>query len=117
MLNGARLALMKRGSVLICISRGGIIDEAALMALANDGHFAAVGLDVFAKEPLPKDSPMRGLKNAVLTPHSIGHTREMRERMVETGIASVLRVLEGQPPLYVCNPQVLEAWQAKWKTP
>jgi phosphoglycerate dehydrogenase-like enzyme len=116
LLNSARLALMKRGSILICTSRGGIIDEAALVALANDGHFSAVGLDVFEQEPLPKDSPLRGLKNAVLTPHSIGHTREMRERLVETGVANVTRVLEGRPPLYVRNPEVLDVWEAKGKT-
>jgi phosphoglycerate dehydrogenase-like enzyme len=114
--SAARLALMKRGSVLICTSRGGIIDEAALLALVNDGHFSAVGLDVFAQEPLPKDSPMRALKNAILTPHSVGHTQEMRKRMVDTGVASVLRVLEGEPPLHVCNPEILDAWSTKWKT-
>lgn len=115
LLSGERLALMKRGSILICTSRGGIIDEVALLALANDGHFGAVGLDVFAIEPLPKDNPLRALKNAVLTPHSIGHTREMRERMVETGVASVLRVLEGEPPLYMRNPEVLNVWRARLK--
>lgn len=112
MLSAKRLALMKRGSILICTSRGGIIDETALAALAAEGHFGAIGLDVFETEPLPKESPLRALLNAVLTPHSVGHTREMRQRMIETGVASVLRVLDGQPPLYVRNPEVLDRWRA-----
>jgi phosphoglycerate dehydrogenase-like enzyme len=115
MLGAKRLALMKRGSILICTSRGSIIDEAALVDLARAGHFGAVGLDVFEKEPLPKESPLRELKNAVLTPHSVGHTREMRERLIETGVASVMRVLEGQPPLYVRNPEIVPAWQGRWR--
>lgn len=108
-----RLAGMKRGSILICTSRGGIIDETALVALAKQGHFASVGLDVFETEPLPKDSPLRGLPNAVLTPHGIGHTQEARRRLIEVGVENVLRVLDGAPPLYVRNPEVLPAWRGK----
>jgi phosphoglycerate dehydrogenase-like enzyme len=115
MLSAERLALMKRGAILICTSRGGIIDEAALVKLANQGHFGGVGLDVFAKEPLPKDSPVRGIRNAVLTPHGVGHTREARDQLIETGVASVMRVLEGEPPLYVRNPEILGSWSARWK--
>ncbi len=114
MLGAARLKLMKRGSVLICTSRGGIIDEEALVKLSQEGHFNAIGLDVFEKEPLPKDSPLRGLKNAVLTPHSIGLTREMRVKSVEASIANVLRVLDGAPPVYIRNPQILKTWRARW---
>lgn len=114
MLSAARLKLMKRGSILICTSRGGIIDEEALLKLSHEGHLNAIGLDVFEKEPLPKDSPLRGLKNAVLTPHSIGLTREARVKSVEASVANVLRVLEGEPPLYIRNPQILEAWRARW---
>jgi phosphoglycerate dehydrogenase-like enzyme len=114
MLSAARLKLMKRGSILVCTSRGGIIDEEALVRLDQEGHFNAIGLDVFEKEPLPKDSPLRGLKNAVLTPHSIGLTREMRVKSVEASVANVLRVLEGEAPLYIRNPQILDAWRARW---
>jgi D-3-phosphoglycerate dehydrogenase len=85
-----------------------------LVRLDQEGHFNAIGLDVFEKEPLPKDSPLRGLKNAVLTPHSIGLTREMRVKSVEASVANVLRVLEGEAPLYIRNPQILDAWRARW---
>lgn len=108
-----RLAAMKRGSILICTSRGGIIDEAALYDLAVQGHFAAVGLDVYQTEPLPKDSPLRTLPNAILTPHGIGLTREARKLLIEVGVENVLRVLDGRPPVYIRNPDVLPVWRAK----
>jgi len=113
LLNARRLAAMKRGSILICTSRGGIIDETALYDLATQGHFAAVGLDVYQTEPLPEDSPLRHLPNAFLTPHGIGLTQEARKRLIEAGVQNVLRVLDGEPPLYVRNPQVLPIWRAK----
>lgn len=117
MLNAARLKMMKRGSTLICMSRGGIIDETALVTLAHEGYFGAIGLDVFAQEPLPKDSPLRELRNAVLTPHSVGLTKEMREKSVEASVANVMRVLDGEPPIYIRNPEILEKWRARWSGP
>lgn len=111
MLDGRRLALMKRGSILIGMSRGGVIDEAALLDLAARDHFGAIGLDVYGTEPLPLDSQIRALKKAVLTPHSIGLTQEARRVQIEAGVVNVTRVLDGTPPLYVCNPEVLARWR------
>ncbi len=111
--NAEKLARMKRGSILICTSRGGIVDEAALYTLAKDGHFASLGLDVFQTEPLEKDSPLRALPNAFLTPHGIGHTQEARKRLIEVGVENVMRVLANKPPLYVCNPDVLPRWRGR----
>lgn len=111
--NRERLSKMKKGSILICTSRGGIIDEAALVDLAKADHFAAVGLDVFQTEPLQKDSPLRDLSNAFLTPHGIGHTQEARRRLIDVGVENVLRALKGEPPLYIRNPEVLSRWRGK----
>jgi phosphoglycerate dehydrogenase-like enzyme len=114
LLNARRLASTRAGSILVVTSRGGIVDEAALYDLASRGHFSAVALDVFATEPLPADSPLRRLENAVLTPHCVGLTQDSRAIMVEVGVINVLNVLEGKAPLYVRNPQILEAWRARW---
>lgn len=114
LLNAERLAAMKRGAILINTARGGIVDEDALYALTKDGHLSSVGLDVFETEPLPMDSPLREIPGAVLTPHCVGHTQESRAKLVETGVANVLRVLEGRPPLYVRNPAIVDAWRARW---
>lgn len=115
LLNARRLASTKPGSILVVTSRGGIVDEAALYDLASRGYFGAVALDVFATEPLPMDSPLRRLENAVLTPHCVGLTQDSRAIMVGVGVTNVLNVLEGKAPLYVRNPQILDAWLARWR--
>jgi phosphoglycerate dehydrogenase-like enzyme len=115
MLDARRLALCKRGAIFVNVARGGLVDEVALHALAAEGHFARIALDVFAVEPLPMDSPLRSLPNAILTPHAIGHTAETHESLIRAGLESIQRVLAGEPPLYPCNPEVLPAWRERWR--
>ena len=67
---GAReLSLMKPSAVLVNTSRGPIVDEAAPVEALRNGAIAGAGLDVYDTEPLPRGHPLRGLDNAVLTPH------------------------------------------------
>ncbi|MFI7481587.1 NAD(P)-dependent oxidoreductase [Kocuria sp. M1R5S2] len=75
LLDGPRLQRMKPGSLLINTARGAIVDESALVDALVSGPLSAAGLDVFAQEPLPPGSALRGLPNVVLTPH-IGWTVE-----------------------------------------
>ena len=76
LLSRQRLGTTKKGVVLIVISRGKIVDEEALVELLASGHIAAAGLDVFASEPLPGNSPLLHAPNIVLTPHIGGSTYE-----------------------------------------
>jgi phosphoglycerate dehydrogenase-like enzyme len=69
------LAKMKRGAIVVNISRGPIVEEAALVEALRDGHLAGAGLDVFDREPLPADHPFRSLDNVVVTPH-VGYVTE-----------------------------------------
>ncbi|VVT03148.1 D-2-hydroxyacid dehydrogenase family protein [Rhizobium sp. EC-SD404] len=64
----AEMALMKPGAMLINTSRGGLVDEAALIEALTEGRIRA-GLDVYNDEPLPEDHPLRRVQNAVTTPH------------------------------------------------
>ena len=75
LISAEKINLMKQGSVLINTSRGDIVEEPALINALKSNHLAGAGLDVFASEPLPADSPLRSMNNVVLTPH-IGWTVE-----------------------------------------
>jgi D-3-phosphoglycerate dehydrogenase len=70
MLGGKEFALMKPTAFLINVSRGGVIDEEALCDALKNKVIAGAGLDVFVREPLPKDSPLLKLDNVICTPHS-----------------------------------------------
>jgi phosphoglycerate dehydrogenase-like enzyme len=117
LLNAERLALMKHGAVLINTARGAIIDEPALCELARRRPDLRLALDTFVTEPLPPESPLRDLSNAILTPHMVGHTREAYNALPDTAVDNVQRLLAGQVPRYVCNPNVIPRWQARWGVP
>ncbi len=114
MLNADRLRRTKPGSVLVVISRGGIVDEDAVFALAREGHFLRVAMDVFAEEPYPQDRPLRELEDAILTPHSVGHSLELVDRLPTAAAEAVLDVLAGKVPERVLNPDIVQDWAARW---
>lgn len=76
LLSRERLGATKKGVILIATSRGNIVDEEAMIEFLTSGHIAAAGLDVFASEPLPANSPLLNAPNIVLTPHIGGSTHE-----------------------------------------
>jgi phosphoglycerate dehydrogenase-like enzyme len=63
---------------------------------------------------LPATSPLRGLPNAILTPHMIGHTVEAHHSLEVATRENLDLILSGRPPRYVVNPAVLPAWMKKW---
>lgn len=114
MLDLNRLRLMKPDAVLINTARGGIIDELALAQIARERPGLRIALDTFAQEPLPIESPLRTLPNVILTPHAIGHTQESLAALPQAAIENVSRVLRGELPLYVRNPDVIPEWTRRW---
>jgi D-3-phosphoglycerate dehydrogenase / 2-oxoglutarate reductase len=80
LINAEKLAHFKPGAVLVNAARGELVDEAALADALRSGKLSGAGLDVFAEEP-PRNSPLIGLPNAVLTPHIAGSTREAQEEV------------------------------------
>jgi phosphoglycerate dehydrogenase-like enzyme len=92
------LRMIKPGGVFINIARGEIVDQCALAQVASEGNIL-VGLDVFDPEPLPTDSPLRGLRNVYLSPHIAGPTVEGHRRCGQFGLENIQRYLRGQPVL------------------
>jgi phosphoglycerate dehydrogenase-like enzyme len=115
LLSAARLRLLKPGAVLVNTARGAIIDETALYEVANERPDLRVALDVFTEEPLPRASPLRDLPNAILTPHMLGQTRESLAALPAAAVENVQRILAGQVPRHVCNPEIVSRWQARWQ--
>ncbi len=74
MVDGAFLATMSPGALLINVSRGGLVDEAALVAALDSGHIGGAALDVFPTEPLSSTSPLMGAKNTLFTPHCASYS-------------------------------------------
>jgi len=91
--NGANLALMKPTAVLINTARGGLIDDAALVAALGGNKLAGAALDVFAAEPLAADSPLRSSDRILLTPHLAASTLEAQARVSIEVCESVHRAL------------------------
>lgn len=69
LVDARRLALLPRGAKLVNVSRGAVVDEAALVAALSSGHIAEATLDVFEVEPLPPESPLWAMENVLVTPH------------------------------------------------
>ncbi len=94
LVNGARLATMKRGAWIINTARGGLIDEAALVSAIVDGQVGAAALDVFEVEPLPDGSPLRHLAHVILGSHNSSNTVEAEHRTSELAIDNLLLGLD-----------------------
>jgi D-3-phosphoglycerate dehydrogenase len=114
LLNADRLRLLKHDAVLVNTARGAIIDEAALYQVALERPDLRLALDTFTVEPLPQTSPLRDLPNVILTPHQIGHTQESSDALPPAALENIRRILAGELPLYVCNPEISAQWQARW---
>jgi len=96
MINGQTIGLMKRGARLICVARGGIIDETALLAALESGQITGAALDVFQDEP-PGLTALVAHPNVITTPHIGAQTQEAQFRAAEDIATEVLNVLRGDP--------------------
>jgi phosphoglycerate dehydrogenase-like enzyme len=98
-INKARLEKMKKDAYLINVSRGPLIDEAALLDALRRRRIAGAALDVFCQEPLPRSSKFWGLDNVLITPHTAAVTERLWERHFRFIAENLNRFLAGQPLL------------------
>lgn len=97
MIGEAELARMKPSAVLVNLGRGALVDEPALVAALAAGRIAGAALDVMREEPLPPESPLWGMRNVILTPHTSGLGPRYWERAVEQFEQNLERFLAGRP--------------------
>jgi len=97
LIDARRLARMCAGAYIYNVSRGAVIDEAALIDALRAGRLAGAGLDVFEQEPLPPTSPLWDLENVILTPHLAGVTPLYYQRTAALFADNLERFLSGLP--------------------
>jgi phosphoglycerate dehydrogenase-like enzyme len=103
LVGAAELAAMKPTAVLVNTSRGPIVDEAALIDALRRGTIAGAALDVFDREPLPADHPLRSMPNTVLTPH-VGYVTRQTYEIFYRDIVEDIRAWRDGAPIRLVTP-------------
>lgn len=114
LIDGRRLGLMKPGGLIVNVARGLVIDDEALIAALRDGRVGGAALDVFATQPLPPDHPYFSFDNVIVTPHMAGITEESMMRMGTGAAAEVVRILAGELPVNLRNPEVVAKYRGRF---
>lgn len=97
LLDAGAFSRMRSDATLVNVSRGPIVDQDALVTALGDGEIGAVGLDVFEEEPLPRESRLHELDDAVLTPHIAASSIESRRACIDTLVDTAVAVLDDEP--------------------
>jgi phosphoglycerate dehydrogenase-like enzyme len=97
MIGQKQFDLMKKGSYLVNVARGAVVDTAALTAALQSGKLAAAGLDVVEPEPLPADHPLWSMQNVTISPHAAGQMDGLKARQIELYRDNIERYLTGKP--------------------
>ncbi|MEX0675806.1 MAG: phosphoglycerate dehydrogenase [Pirellulales bacterium] len=112
LINRDTLAKMKRGSVLVNTARGGLVNEADLLAALVSGHLAGAGFDVLTVEPPAADDPLLKLDNVIVTPHVAAFDKRALEDMAVAAAQNILDLLDGRwPAASIVNPEVQSAFR------
>jgi D-3-phosphoglycerate dehydrogenase len=113
MMNADTVGRMKKGAIFITTARGGIHDEAALVAALESGHLAGAGVDVWDREPPPLDHPLLAMDNVYANFHTAGVTHEGRGNVAAIGAEQIAGILRGERPPRLINPEVWPAFEKR----
>ena len=97
---------MKKGSIIINVARGPVVDEPALISALQSGHLAGAGLDVTEVEPLPVDSPLWKLPNVIITPHVGAQSRRRVDDTTDLVCENLRRYLAGRKLLNLVDKRL-----------
>lgn len=106
LIDAAALDSMKPTAFIVNTSRGGLIDEIALVEALRQEKIAGAALDVMESEPVPADHPLLHSERILVTPHTAWYTVQSTARMRQLASREVARVLRGEWPLHLVNPDV-----------
>ncbi len=98
-----QLSIMKKNAILINTSRGGVLDEEAVIEALTSGKITGAGLDVFETEPIPKNSSLFKLDNVILSDHTGWYSEESKIELKTKAALNILAVLKGGKPIYPVN--------------
>jgi phosphoglycerate dehydrogenase-like enzyme len=104
LVDAAALARMRPGAIVVNVSRGGLVDEAALAAALDSGHLAGAGIDVWEHEPPAVDNPLLACEKALLSPHAAYLSQDSFVEIRDKAFKEAARVLRGEPPLNPVTP-------------
>jgi D-3-phosphoglycerate dehydrogenase len=114
LMNAERFAQMKRGAYLVNAARGGLVDEAALLAALESGQLRGAGLDVFDPEPPRPDHPLLQRDDVIASGHVAGATQASKDRLIEGAIMQALNVVRRERPPFLVNPEVWPSTHPRW---
>ena len=103
LVNHDTLSLLQPDAILVNASRGGVVDQAALIEFLQAGRIAGAALDVFEQEPPASDNPLLQMENVIVTPHMAGAAREAVERNFRWGYENIQRVACGRDGTQSCG--------------
>lgn len=97
LIDARAISKMKKGSILVNASRGGVLDSVALKEALESGHLWGAGIDVLENEAHPEEDPLLDAPNLIITPHSAFYTKEVLSRIAELTIETIRSFKEGKP--------------------
>jgi phosphoglycerate dehydrogenase-like enzyme len=100
LMDAAAFAAMKRGAMFVNVARGRVAEEGALIEALRSGQLGSAGIDVTAEEPLPAESPLWGMPNVLVTPHTGGETRRYEDNVLDLMEENLARIRRGEARLF-----------------